>query len=84
MTGEILLFGKLKDAFGQPSIEWPGSPTTVAELRAGLIARNPDLADLLMPRAMRIAVNQELVADEAGRRLSPGDEVALLPPLSGG
>ena len=84
MSGQILLFGKLKDAFGTPTIAWPGAPTTVAELRAGLIARNPDLAPLLAARSMRIAVNQELVADEAGWRLSPGDEVALMPPLSGG
>jgi molybdopterin converting factor small subunit len=84
VSGQILLFGKLKDAFGSPTIDWPGSPTTVAELRAGLIARNPDLAGLLAARSMRIAVNQELVSDEAGWRLSPGDEVALMPPLSGG
>jgi molybdopterin converting factor small subunit len=84
MAGEILLFGKLKDAFGSASIPIEGRPGTVAELRRGLIAAHPDLADLLAPRAMRIAVNQELVADEAGKRLAQGDEIALLPPLSGG
>jgi sulfur-carrier protein len=84
MPGQILLFGKLKDAFGAGAIETPGAPATVADLRASLVIAHHDLADLLSPRAMRIAVNQELVADEAGMPLSAGDEIALLPPLSGG
>jgi molybdopterin converting factor subunit 1 len=84
MAGVILLFGKLKDAFGAPSIVMPEGAGTVAQLREMLIAANPDLAGLLGERAMRIAVNQELVSDEAATRISAGDEIALLPPLSGG
>ena len=45
---------------------------------------NPDLADMLKAKTVRIAVNQEMVADEAGTRISAADEIALLPPLSGG
>ena len=45
---------------------------------------NPDLADMLRAKTVRIAVNQEMVADEAGTPVSAGDEIALLPPLSGG
>ena len=48
------------------------------------MALNPDLADVLRAKTVRIAVNQELVTDEAGTRISEADEIALLPPLSGG
>jgi molybdopterin converting factor small subunit len=45
---------------------------------------NPDLAEMLRAKTVRIAVNQELVTDEAGTPVSASDEIALLPPLSGG
>ncbi|RYZ09945.1 MAG: MoaD/ThiS family protein [Alphaproteobacteria bacterium] len=84
MAGTVLLFGRLKDAFGASSIEMPEGAGTAAELRALLISANPDLAETLRSKAVRIAVNQELVADEAGTWIMHTDEVALLPPLSGG
>ena len=84
MAGAILLFGRLKDAFGASSIELPEGAGTAAELRALLIHANPDLAETLRSKSVRIAVNQELVADEAGTKIAPADEIALLPPLSGG
>ncbi|MEQ1784217.1 MAG: MoaD/ThiS family protein [Hyphomonadaceae bacterium] len=84
MAGVILLFGRLKDAFGSASIAMPEGVGTAAELRAMLIALNPDLADVLRAKTVRIAVNRELVVDEAGTRISEADEIALLPPLSGG
>ena len=84
MAGAVLLFGRLKDAFGASSIELPEGAGTVAELRALLISANPDLVETLRSRSVRIAVNQEFVADEAGTRITDADEIALLPPLSGG
>lgn len=84
MPGVVLLFGRLKDAFGAPSIPLPDGVETAADLRAKLIALNPDLADVLRAKTVRIAVNQELVADETGTLVSADDEIALLPPLSGG
>jgi molybdopterin converting factor subunit 1 len=84
MSGQILLFGRLKDAFGAASIPLPAGVATVAALRKKLAEANPDLADVLRSRSIRIAVNQSLVADEAAKRISPADEIALLPPLSGG
>ena len=84
MAGAVFLFGRLKDAFGASSIELPGGAGTAAELRALLIHANPDLAETLRSKAVRIAVNQELVADEVGTRITSADEIALLPPLSGG
>ena len=84
MAGVVLLFGRLKDAFGASSIEMPEGVGTAAELRAMLAHLNPDLADMLRAKTVRIAVNQEMVTDEAGTRISAADEIALLPPLSGG
>lgn len=84
MSGSILLFGKLKDAFGGGSIPMPEGVSTAADLRARLIADHPDLAAVLGARTIRIAVNQTLVADEAAQRVSGSDEIALMPPLSGG
>lgn len=84
MAGVVLLFGRLKDAFGASSIAMPEGVGTAAELRAMLANENPDLAETIRSKSVRIAVNQSLVADEAGTRISPADEVALLPPLSGG
>ena len=84
MSGTVLLFGRLKDAFGASSIPLPEGATTAATLRAQLIALNPDLAAMLAAKSIRIAINQKLVTDEATAALSPADEIALLPPLSGG
>lgn len=84
MAGVVLLFGKLKDAFGAASVALPVGVATAAELRARLAELNPDLADMLRAKTVRIAVNQDLVVDEAETRISASDEIALLPPLSGG
>ncbi len=84
MSGAVLLFGKLKDAFGASSIPLPAGVATAAALRDSLAEANPDIADMLRSKSVRIAVNQTLVADEASTRISPSDEIALLPPLSGG
>jgi molybdopterin converting factor small subunit len=84
MAGTVLLLGRLKDAFGASSIALPDGVATAAGLRARLVELNPDLAEMLRAKTVRIAVNQELVADEAGTPVSADDEIALLPPLSGG
>ena len=84
MSGTVLLFGRLKDAFGSPSIPLPSGVATAAALRDRLAEANPDLASMLRSKSIRIAINQTMVADEASARISPSDEIALLPPLSGG
>ena len=84
MSGQVLLFGRLKDAFGATSIPLPEGADTAAALRTKLAESNPDLADMLRSKSIRIAVNQTLVADETAAPIGPKDEIALLPPLSGG
>jgi len=53
---------------------------TVADLWAALCADHPQLAEL--GHAISFAVNQEYVGGQ--HRLSSHDEVALIPPVSGG
>lgn len=84
MAGAVLLFGRLKDAFGAASIPLPDGVTTAAALRARLAELHPQIADQVTAKSVRIAVNQKLVVDEAAASLSATDEIALLPPLSGG
>jgi molybdopterin synthase catalytic subunit/molybdopterin synthase sulfur carrier subunit len=55
-------------------------PPTVGRLRAALAARLPPLANLL--RHALFAVNAEYVSSET--LLAPTDEVACIPPVSGG
>lgn len=83
-SGKVLLFGRLKDAFGGETAPFPPGAKTAAELRAALAAARPDQAALILSKSVRIAVNQRLVADEESARISADDELALLPPLSGG
>ena len=70
MAGTVLLLGRLKDAFGASSIALPDGVATAAGLRARLVELNPDLAEMLRAKTVRIAVNQELVTDEAGTPVS--------------
>jgi molybdopterin converting factor subunit 1 len=54
--------------------------SSVGSLMEALLSRHPDLEPLR--EEMMYAVNKEYASAE--RRLADGDEVALLPPVSGG
>lgn len=75
----VLAFGIAKDILGgrQCEIELPDN--TVAALRTALLGRYPALAGL---RSLMIAVNSEYAED--GVLLEERDEIALIPPVSGG
>jgi molybdopterin synthase catalytic subunit len=77
----VLLFGSLREATGakELALELP-EHATVAALGRLLAERLPGF-DALRVRA-RTSVNQRLV--DAGHVLRDGDEVAWLPPVSGG
>lgn len=81
MTVTVLLFAAARDLTGADSlaVELP-SGATVADLRAELTRRVPVLGRLLGKSA--VAVNQDF-ADET-RMLAATDEVAIIPPVSGG
>ena len=81
MTIQILFFATLKDAAqtSQLALEVPEN-ATIADLQHELIAQFPKL-ERLLPHT-RIAVNQEYAKPDF--ILKEGDEVALIPPVSGG
>ena len=85
VTVRVVYLARLRDAFGTAgeSFAAPGAAPTVATLLAGLRARGGVWSEeLAAGRAVRVAVNHELVP--AGTVLAAGDEVALLPPVTGG
>ena len=84
MSGSVLLFGRLRDAFGASSVSLPEGASTAALLRVRLAEVYPHLASQIIAKSVRIAVNKILVVDEEAARIAASDEIALLPPLSGG
>lgn len=81
MVVRVLLFAALRDAAGarEVRVELPDG-ARVADLRHAVAQAYPALAPLLANAA--VAVNQAYA--EADALLRPGDEAALIPPVSGG
>ncbi|MBG9377167.1 molybdopterin converting factor subunit 1 [Panacibacter sp. DH6] len=79
MTVEVLAFGIVKEIFGKSviSIEMPG--TTVAALKQALEASFPKMKQIA---SYMVAVNNEYAKDEV--ILAGKDEIAVIPPVSGG
>jgi molybdopterin synthase sulfur carrier subunit len=72
----ILFFGRLRD--GAPAGPVPPGIRDTGALRVWLGEGRPELLDV----SVRIAVNDEMILGD--RALDEGDEVAFLPPMSGG
>jgi molybdopterin synthase catalytic subunit/molybdopterin converting factor small subunit len=81
MRVRVLFFGMLKDMAGKSSdlLELP-EPASVADVLAHCQAHIPRFKDSLP--SLAVAVNQHYAGPETRLRLD--DEVALLPPVSGG
>lgn len=80
-TLRVQLFASAREALGREIVELEWSETAdVAALRSALAEAHPALAPLLS-RCM-IAVNQEYATPDV--RVAATDEVAVLPPVSGG
>jgi MoaE-MoaD fusion protein len=81
MTLTVHLFARAADLAGAGAVRVELSPpATVFDLRAALAAQVPQLAALLARSA--VAVNHDF-ADDA-HTLTASDEVAVIPPVSGG
>ncbi len=81
----ILYFAWLRERTGtsEESVTPPAGVRTVGDLVAWLTERSPGHAwAFANRRTVRCAVNQDF-ADPA-TRISPGDEVAFFPPVTGG
>ena len=81
MRVSVRLFAGLHDLVGRREVELElVDGATVADLREQLASQYPAVVPLMS--TLVCAVNEEYVPNE--HRLSPGDQVALIPPVSGG
>lgn len=81
MRVQVRLFAALRETLGQEHLEVELPPgTTVDGLWARLLQRDPRLAPF--GKSINFAVNHDFVSRDT--ELSPDDEVAFLPPVSGG
>ncbi len=78
----IKLFAILKEKAGTSELQVSGNYTTVADLLRQIAREHPALADILSRGCVLVSVNHEFVETSAAVR--DGDEVALMPPFSGG
>ncbi len=83
MVVRVLLFAALREAAGAPirSVSLADG-ATVGGLLGELSRLEPRLAPLVEIPALRVAVNEQFASFDAP--LCDGDEVALIPPVSGG
>lgn len=78
---EVLLFGAAADRAGTRKVRLEvGEGTTVDDVWTLLVEENPDLSP--MRDTLAFAVNGEYA--KLDETVGPGDEVAVLPPVSGG
>jgi len=79
----VLLFGVTRDIVGTGSLQIPASEAkglkTVADLKKHLKNGYPDLEGL---SSLAVAVNQSYASE--GDPIQDSDEIALIPPVSGG
>jgi molybdopterin converting factor subunit 1 len=77
----LLYFAQAKRVTGVPSETLAtAAPLTTGQLWAEILRRHPDL--VLLHPVIRLARNGEFAAPDA--LFHPADEVALIPPVSGG
>lgn len=80
MAVTLLFLGKLADVAGAGERQVPAADS----LDAILAALEPDLASALRGERIRMALNGALVSDWNMIAPGDGDELAFLPPVSGG
>jgi molybdopterin synthase catalytic subunit len=80
-TIQVHVFARFRDVFGKDviAVELP-ERATVMELRKAVASRAAQISGLLA--RSQVAVNNEIAHDETV--VSAGDEIALIPPVSGG
>jgi molybdopterin synthase sulfur carrier subunit len=79
MTARLVFLGRLEDLAGAPERSVAPGP-----LEQVLAALPRDLAVILLEPSVRIALNGRLLTESGGITLGEGDELAFLPPVSGG
>lgn len=78
---QVVVFAGLAEAAGERAVELPVElPAKVSDVKRAFAERFPAAAEQV--KGCFAAVNQAYAGDE--ETIRPGDEVALLPPVSGG
>ncbi|AZU64650.1 molybdopterin converting factor subunit 1 [Neobacillus mesonae] len=75
---KVLFFAHLRDVVGEESLMVEASGKTVAELKAELAGKY----DLPRLETVMTAINEEFASND--EVIQDGDEIALIPPVSGG
>jgi molybdopterin synthase catalytic subunit len=78
----VKLFAMLKERAGRDEIALDFTAGSVSDLLRQVSQKHPALAEFLSPDRIMISVNHEFVKKDA--QVKDGDEVALMPPFSGG
>ena len=80
----LLFFGKLADIAGGRARDMALDPATqrLSQLTEAIEAREPALGAALKGPLVRFVVNEEIVSADAP--IADDDEIAFLPPVSGG
>lgn len=95
---KLLLFASLRDNLKEESSieitldkkEWSGDEELkkilLNELKRRWAERNPKSTSVELPpaRTLMLAVNEDYVSPYENIKISPGDNIALIPPVSGG
>jgi len=76
----LVFLGKLADLAGAPELQVAG-PLDWSALLAALPS---PVAEAAQGQRVKLALNGSVVADKATLSAKDGDEIALLPPVSGG
>lgn len=80
----VVLLGRLADLAGAPSLALPLSLSAELGWENLKAALPPLLAEAIEDPKVRVAVNGALVPNKHKLQANAGDEIALLPPVSGG
>jgi len=78
----VKLFAVLKDRAGRDEILVEAGPGTVSDLLRAVSQKHPLLSDMISGGRLLISVNREFAGQNS--TVKDGDEVALMPPFSGG
>jgi molybdopterin synthase sulfur carrier subunit len=81
----LVLLGRLRDhtSASHGELALPADVRTVSALQDWLGAREPALGEALQAVKPRVVINRSVVRD-LSHPIRDGDEVAFLPPMSGG
>ncbi len=79
MSARLVFLGRLEDVAGTSQLD-----VAVGPLQRVLATLDPNLAVALLEDRVRVALNGALLSERGGIVLEDGDELAFLPPVSGG